>query len=115
MKVLLVYPKLLEAPFLVSVQTAPAPSHGTNVFHLWVPFPKSLGRSSVSDVGENVQQVRGNAGRLRDFVQDVGNHTTSAMSSLEACFKMGFGVLLKNLFRGGARLNILPHFDAQRR
>jgi len=66
-------------------------------------------------VGENVQQVSGNAGRLRDFVQDVGNCTTLVMGSLEAGFKTGFGVLLKKLISGGARLNILPYFDEQRR
>jgi uncharacterized protein YoxC len=70
---------------------------------------------AVRNVGENVQQVSGNVRRLRDFAQDIGNHASSAMSSLEAGFKTGFGVLLKNLFRGGARPNILPHFDKQRR
>jgi phage-related protein len=69
---------------------------------------------AVRNVGENMQQVSGNVGRLRDSVRDVGNHTTSAMGSLEAGVKAGFGVL-KSLFQGGARPNTLPHFDGQRR
>jgi hypothetical protein len=73
------------------------------------------GGRAVRNVGENMQRVSGNVGRLRDFVQDVGNHTTSAMGSLETGVKAGFRVLLKNLFRGGARPNILPYFDEQRR
>ncbi len=60
------------------------------------------GDRAVRNVGENMQQVSGSVRRLRDFVQDVGNHTTSAIGFFDAGVKTHFGVLLKALFRGGA-------------